>query len=83
MNVLAIGCHPDDLEIGCGGTLSAYVKQGHRVFMCHVANGDKGHAVIMPDELKEIWIPSTFMPTLPGKLFFMKELAGPLIADCN
>lgn len=19
MNVLAIGCHPDDLEIGCGG----------------------------------------------------------------
>ena len=54
MNVLAIGCHPDDLEIGCAGTLSAYVKQGHRVFMCHVASGDKGHAVIMPDELKKI-----------------------------
>lgn len=30
-----------------------------------------------------IWITSTFMPTLPGKLFFHKELAGPLIADCN
>ncbi len=29
------------------------------------------------------WIPSTFMPTLPGRLFFMKELAGPLIAECN
>lgn len=54
MNVLAIGCHPDDLEIGCAGTLSAYVKQGHRVFMCHVANGDKGHAIILPDELKKI-----------------------------
>lgn len=54
MNVLAIGCHPDDLEIGCGGTLSAYAKQGHKVFMCHVANGDKGHAVIMPDELRNI-----------------------------
>ncbi len=29
------------------------------------------------------WIPSTYMPTLPGKLFFMKELAGPLVAECN
>lgn len=31
----------------------------------------------------DIWIPSTFMPTLPGKLFYMKELAGPLAAECN
>jgi len=30
-----------------------------------------------------IWIPSSFMPTLPGKLFFLKELAGPLEAECN
>ncbi|MEA4888632.1 MAG: hypothetical protein VB070_04110 [Clostridiaceae bacterium] len=30
-----------------------------------------------------IWVPSTFMPTLPGKLFFMRELAGPLTAECN
>ncbi len=29
------------------------------------------------------WIPSTWMPTLPGKLFFLKELAGPLVAECN
>lgn len=29
------------------------------------------------------WIPSTFMPTLPGRLFFLKELAGPLKAECN
>ena len=54
MNILAVGCHPDDLEIGCSGTLSLYAKQGHSVFMCHVANGDKGHAVIMPEELKGI-----------------------------
>lgn len=31
----------------------------------------------------DIWVPSSFMPTLPGKLFFLKELAGPLIAECN
>jgi len=30
-----------------------------------------------------MWLPSTFMPTLPGKLFFLNELAGPLTAECN
>ena len=29
------------------------------------------------------WITSSFMPTLPGKLFFLSELAGPLEAECN
>ena len=32
---------------------------------------------------KTPWITSTYIPTLPGKLFFLKELAGPLIAECN
>jgi glucosamine-6-phosphate deaminase len=29
------------------------------------------------------WIPSSFMPTLPGRLFYLKELSGPLDAECN
>lgn len=29
------------------------------------------------------WIPSSFMPTLAGRLFFLQELAGPLVAECN
>ncbi len=29
------------------------------------------------------WIASSYIPTLPGKLFFHKELAGPLEAECN
>jgi glucosamine-6-phosphate deaminase len=29
------------------------------------------------------WIPSTYMPTLPGRLFFLQELAEPLVAECN
>ena len=29
------------------------------------------------------WVPSSFMPTMPGKLFFLKELAGPLTPECN
>ncbi len=31
----------------------------------------------------DMWIPSSFMPTLPGKLFYLRELAGPLVAECN
>jgi len=54
MNVLAVGCHPDDLEIGCGGTIAKYARDGHKVFMCAVANGNKGHKVIQPEELAAI-----------------------------
>ena len=54
MNILAIGCHPDDLEIGCAGTLAKYAERGDRVIMCHVANGNLGHVVIMPDELRKM-----------------------------
>ena len=56
MRVLAIGCHPDDIEIGCAGTLAKYKKAGHDVMICHVANGNMGHKVIQPDELREVRI---------------------------
>jgi glucosamine-6-phosphate deaminase len=29
------------------------------------------------------WIPSSFMPTLAGRLFYLKELGGALVAECN
>ncbi len=29
------------------------------------------------------WVPASFMPALPGRLFFLSELADPLEADCN
>lgn len=54
MRVLAIGAHPDDIEVSCSGTLAKYRQAGHDVFICHVANGNLGHVVIMPDELADI-----------------------------
>ncbi|MCR4345094.1 MAG: PIG-L family deacetylase [Candidatus Scalindua sp.] len=42
MNILAIGAHPDDIEFGCGGTLSKYNEQGHKVYMLVLSKGDKG-----------------------------------------
>jgi glucosamine-6-phosphate deaminase len=29
------------------------------------------------------WVPSSFMPTMPGRLFFLKELLGPLTPDAH
>ena len=54
MRILAIGCHPDDLEIACGGTMRKYADQGAEVYMCHVANGDQGHVIIEPEPLAAI-----------------------------
>ena len=56
MNILAIGCHPDDIEINCVGTLIKCVKRGDNVTVCRVCNGNMGHEVIMPDELRKIRI---------------------------
>ncbi len=32
---------------------------------------------------KNPWITSSYIPTIPGRLFFLKDLAGPLQAECN
>ena len=52
MNVLAIGCHPDDMEISCSGTLAKCVKRGDKVTVAHVCNGNMGHEIIKPEELR-------------------------------
>ncbi len=54
MRILAVGAHPDDLEIICAGTLLKYKEQGHDVVMAIATNGEQGHFVIMPEELREI-----------------------------
>ena len=42
MRVLAVGAHPDDLEILCGGTLARFVADGHEVVMCNATLGNRG-----------------------------------------
>lgn len=42
MNVLAIGAHPDDIEYGCGGTLTLYGQKGHDVFLFIATDGALG-----------------------------------------
>src|SRR5436309_2115251 len=42
MRVLALGAHPDDIEAGCGGTLTKYARSGHRVFLMVLTQGEQG-----------------------------------------
>ena len=54
MRILAVGTHPDDIEIACSGTLAKCVQRGDTVIVCHASSGNLGHVVIPPDELKVI-----------------------------
>lgn len=40
MNILCIGAHPDDVEIGMGGTVASLVNQGHKVLILDLTNGE-------------------------------------------
>lgn len=42
MKVLAVGAHPDDIELGCAGALRAHVLAGDEVTMLVMTTGDRG-----------------------------------------
>ena len=53
MNVLAIGAHPDDIDILMGGTIAAFQAQGDEVVLAIATDGAKG-GTIDPAELVKI-----------------------------
>ena len=42
VDVLAIGAHPDDIELACGGLLINLVRQGKRVAVLDLTSGEMG-----------------------------------------
>lgn len=42
VDVLAVGAHPDDVELGCGGTLAMLARRGRRVGIVHLTRGEAG-----------------------------------------
>ena len=52
--VLAVGAHPDDLEILCSGTLAKFTEGGNKVVMAIATDGSAGHMKIQPSELAKI-----------------------------
>ena len=41
-DVLAIGAHPDDIELACGGTVAKLVQLGHTVALADLTQGELG-----------------------------------------
>ncbi len=53
VDILAIGVHPDDVELGCSGTLLQHIKQGKKVGLLDLTKGElgsRGSAVIRTEE---------------------------------
>ncbi|OGS21691.1 MAG: hypothetical protein A3J83_02105, partial [Elusimicrobia bacterium RIFOXYA2_FULL_40_6] len=73
MRILAIGAHPDDLEILCAGTLAKYSERKHKVFMAHLCNGDLGGKNITPAELARV---RKIEAQKAAKLICAEELGG-------
>ena len=42
MIILCIGAHPDDVEIGAGGTMAKMVREGHTVYILDLTRGEMG-----------------------------------------
>jgi LmbE family N-acetylglucosaminyl deacetylase len=40
--VLAIGAHPDDIELGCFGTLLRFQRSGSKIALCVLSHGECG-----------------------------------------
>jgi len=52
--VLAVGAHPDDIEILCAGTLARLRERGDTIILCVATNGNMGSMTIPPGELAAV-----------------------------
>ncbi len=53
-NILAIGAHPDDIELGCAGTLLKHIHKGNKVYLCVMSDGcEAGDPQARKDEQEE------------------------------
>jgi bacillithiol biosynthesis deacetylase BshB1 len=50
LDVIAVGAHPDDVEIGCGGTLALLAARGHRVGIVDLTDGEPTPRSSGPEE---------------------------------
>lgn len=42
VDILAIGAHPDDIELSCGGTLAKLISEGKKVAIVDLTQGELG-----------------------------------------
>jgi LmbE family N-acetylglucosaminyl deacetylase len=47
-SILAIGCHPDDVELGCGATMLAHHAAGQRTALLVMTSGERSRGGVEP-----------------------------------
>lgn len=52
--VLAFGCHPDDVEFTCAGTLALLRQAGWNVHLATVAGGECGSVTMSREEIRDV-----------------------------
>lgn len=52
--ILSFGAHPDDIEIGCGGTEYQFIQAGYEVIHVYVTSGEAGSQEIPKSELSKM-----------------------------
>ena len=53
VDLLVFGPHPDDLELGLGGTIARHVASGYRVGLCDLTAGEMGSNGTVDERLAE------------------------------
>ncbi|GMV27657.1 MAG: hypothetical protein AMXMBFR58_36880 [Phycisphaerae bacterium] len=67
-NILVIGPHPDDQEIGMGGTIARLAAQGHDVLLCDMTDGCPTPVGDRPTRLAEAATAASILSPAPDEL---------------
>ena len=82
--ILALGCHPDDLEFMCAGTLFHLADRGHEIHIGTLCVGDLGTAEKSRVEITKIRLDECRAAAkVLGAMFHSAMLKDTHLEDCN
>ncbi|MDY3521935.1 bacillithiol biosynthesis deacetylase BshB1 [Riemerella anatipestifer] len=73
VDILAIGAHPDDVELGCGGTLAKFISQGKKVAIVDLTEGELGTRGTNETRAKEAKRASNILGVMARENLGMKD----------
>ncbi len=73
LDILAIGAHPDDIELSCSGTLLKHIELGYRIGLCDLTQGELGSRGNETIRMKEATLAYKKMGALVRENLMMKD----------
>jgi N-acetylglucosamine malate deacetylase 1 len=73
LDILAFGAHPDDIELGAGGTLITHAKMGYKVGLVDLTAGELGTRGSAEIRLKEAADATKFMGAVSRENLMMED----------